>query len=115
MPSFKVLSTQEVEASFNPKSSRRLREEEMRPYHEAISQLNKQHPGGVVELEGEDEPRKVMMRLHRAARDRGLNLRFRRQAQNSKQLVFRLQTEEETKRLKDRGKQLAASRRNRGK
>ena len=110
MPSFKVLSSEEVEQTVNPKSGRRLREEGMMSYHEAVSQLNEQHLGGVVELEEGDEPRKVMMRLHRAARDRGLNLRFRRQAADSQQLVFRLQTEEETRRLKQRGAQLAASR-----
>jgi hypothetical protein len=114
VPSIKVLTSQEVEQSFNPPSGRRLRAEEMLPYVEAVSKLNKQHPGGIVELEEGDEPRKVMMRLHRAARDRGVNLRFRRQGQESQHLVFRLQTEEETKRLKARGQQLAQSRQAKG-
>ena len=113
MPKFNVMLADEVEKTFNPPSGRRLREEEMMPYVQAVSQLSKKTPGGVVQLEDGDEPRKVMMRLHRAARDRGLNLRFKRQNPDTQQLVFRLQTEEETKRLKARGKQLAESRRTR--
>ncbi len=115
MPSIKVLSSREVEETFNPKSRRKLREEEMMPYYEAVSQLGAQHPGGLVELEGNDNPRQVMMRLHKAARDRGLNLRFKRQGSDGQnQLVFRLQTEEETKRLKQRGQQLAQARQAKG-
>jgi hypothetical protein len=115
MPSIKVLSTKEVEERFNPKSRRKLREEEMMPYHEAVSQLGSPKPGGVVDLGEGDNPRQVMMRLHKAARDRGLNLRFKRQGSDGQnQLVFRLQSEEETKRLKERGQKLAQSRQAKG-
>ncbi len=115
MPSIKVLSSQEVEQTFNPKHRRRLREEEMMPYYEAVNQLGSQNPGGLVELEEGDNPRQVMMRLHKAGRDRGVNVRFKRQGSDGQnQLVFRLQTEEETKRLKQRGQQLAQARQAQG-
>ena len=82
----------------------------MRPYREAVSQLGHETPGGIVELEENENPRLVMMRLHRAARDAGHYLRFQRHGREQRELRFRLQTPEETRRLKERGALLAQAR-----
>lgn len=96
---------------FAPVSRRALREEEMRPYRQAVDQLSEKTPGGVVDLDENENPRLVMMRMHRAAHDQNRYLRFQRHGKNQRQLRFRLQTPEETARLKDRGAKLAQARR----
>ena len=102
---------EEMERLFAPVGRRTLREEEMQPYREAVSQLGPATPGGVVELEPNENPRVVMLRLHRAARDNGLYLRFQRHGKAQREeLRFRLRTPEETARLKKRGTQLAQAR-----
>ena len=110
MPRIRVQTTGEVERSFARPGRRSVREEEMRPYREAASQLGPETPGGVVELEENENPRLVMMRLHRAARDAGHYLRFQRRGGDQRELRFRLQTPEETRRLKERGASLAQAR-----
>jgi hypothetical protein len=110
VPTIRVQTTEEVARSFAPPGRRAVREEEMRPYREAVSQLGPETPGGVVELEENENPRLVMMRLHRAAHDKGLYLRFQRRGGNQRELRFRLQTPEETRRLKERGASLAQAR-----
>ena len=107
MPTIRVQTTEEVVRSFAPPGRRAVREEELRPYQEAVSQLGPETPGGVVELEENENPRLVMMRLHRAARDAGHYLRFQRRGGDQRELRFRLQTPEETRRLKERGASLA--------
>ena len=110
MPTIRVQTTEEVVRSFAPPRRRAVREEELRPYQEAVSQLGAATPGGVVELEENENPRLVMMRLHRAAHDKGLYLRFQRRGGDQRELRFRLQTPEETRRLKERGASLAQAR-----
>lgn len=111
MAKIQLLTAEEINRSFAPVSRRALREEEMEPYREAMDQLGPESPGGVVELELDENPRIVMMRLHRAARDAGLNIRFQRHGKSQREeLRFRLQTPEETERLKERGRNLAAAR-----
>ncbi len=110
MPTIRVQTTGEVERSFAPPGRRAVREEEMRPYRDAVSQLSSKTPGGIVELEEGEDPRLVMMRLHRAARDAGYYLRFQRRGGAQRELRFRLQTPEETRRLKERGASLAQAR-----
>ena len=87
-----------------------MREEEMRPYREAVSQLGNDKTGGIIELDEGENPRLVMMRMHRAARDAGHYLRFQRRGGDQRELRFRLQTPEETTRLKERGASLAQAR-----
>jgi hypothetical protein len=106
-----VLSRNEIEKLFAPIGKRALREEEMMPYREAVSQLSEAKPGGLIELEENENPRLVMMRLHRAARDLNKNIRFQRHGKDQRELRFRLQSPEETTRLKDRGRKLAQARR----
>lgn len=110
MANIKILRTEELERLFTPTSRRALREEEMGPFREAVAQLDERQPGGVVELDIDDNPRIVMMRLHKAARDAGKHLRFQRHGKDQRELRFRLQTPEETDRLKERGRNLAQSR-----
>ncbi len=110
MANIRVLSAEEVNRSFAPVSRRPMREEEMQPFREAVQQLGPDRPGGIVELELDENPRMVMMRLHRAARDSGKNIRFQRHGRDQRELRFRLQTPDETERLKERGRNLAASR-----
>ena len=110
MPTIRVQTTEEVARSFAPPGRRSVREEEMRPYREAVGQLGPETPGGIVELEENENPRLVMMRLHRAAHDEGLYLRFQRRGGDQRELRFRLQTPEETRRLKERGARLAEAR-----
>ena len=110
MPKFKLLSAEEIDRSFAKTSRRDQREQEMQVYREAVQQLSDQTPGGVIELDEGDEQRAVMLRLHRAARDAGRNIRFQRSGKTSHELRFRLQTPEETERLKERGRNLAQSR-----
>ena len=107
MPKIRVLSSKEVERSFAPPGRRAVREEEMRPYREAVSQLGNDKTGGIIELDEGENPRLVMMRMHRAARDAGHYLRFQRHGREQRGLRFRLQTPEETTRLKERGARLA--------
>ncbi len=111
MANIKVLSSKEVEQVFAPASRRALRDEEMRPYRDAVGQLSPQMPGGLIDLDENEDPRAVMMRMHRAAHDQGKYLRFQRHGKNQRQLRFRLQTSEETTRLKERGAKLAQARR----
>ncbi len=87
----------------------------MQPYRAAVAQLGNGNTGGVVELEEGENSRQVQMRLHRAARDAGFNIRFQRQSKNPTELKFRLQTDEENARLKERGRKLAQSRANKTK
>jgi len=110
LANIKVLSAKEVENVFAPVSRRTLRDEEMRPYRDAVEQLSPDRPGGLIELEENDDPRTVMMRMHRAAHETGKYLRFQRHAKGQRQLRFRLQTPEETTRLKERGAKLAQAR-----
>lgn len=110
MPTIKVLSAEEVDRSFARVSKREQREQQMQPYREAVRQLGDKAPGGVVELDEGEEQRSVMMCLHRAARDAGKNIRFQRSGKNQSELRFRLQTPEETTRLKERGQHLAQAR-----
>ena len=110
MPTIRVQTTEEVNRSFAPPGRRSVREEEMRPYRDAVSQLGPETPGGIVELEENENPRLVMTRLHRAARDAGHYLRFQRLGREQRELRFRLQTPEETMRLKERGARLAEAR-----
>ncbi len=110
MPTIRVQTTEEVERSFAPPRRRAVREEELRPYREAVSQLGPETPGGVVELDENENPRLVMMRMHRSARDAGHHLRFQRHGRDQRELRFRLQTPEETRRLKERGASLAQAR-----
>ncbi len=110
MADIKVLASKDVEKMFAPVSRRALRDEEMRPYRDAVSQLSDDTPGGIIDLEDNENPRMVMMRMHRAAHDQGKYLRFQRHGKNQRQLRFRLQTSEETKRLKERGAKLAQAR-----
>lgn len=110
MAQVRILSAEEVNKAFTPASRRVLREEEMRPFREAVQQLDPDRPGGIIELEPDENPRLVMMRLHRAARDSGKRIKFQRSGQHQQELRFRLQTPEETERLQERGRDLAASR-----
>ena len=110
MAKIQVLSSEEVDKAFSPVSRRTQREEEMRPYREAADQLGNGNTGGVIELEEGENPRLVMMRLHRAAHDKGLYLRFQRSRPDTRELKFRIQTEEEVARLKERGQKLAQAR-----
>ena len=110
MPTIRVQTTEEVERSFAPLGRRAVREEEMRPYREAVSQLGNDKTGGIIELDEGENPRLVMMRMHRAARDAGHYLRFQRHGREQRELRFRLQTPEETTRLKERGASLAQAR-----
>ena len=112
MPNIRVQSAEEVERSFAPPPRRALREETMRPYRDAVAQLGPERPGGLIELEEGENPREVMTRLHQAAHDAGLYLRFQRRGRTTDQreLRFRLQTPEETTRLKERGAVLAQAR-----
>ncbi len=107
MPRIRVQSAEEVNRSFALLLRRTVREEELRPYRDAVGQLGPQTPGGVVELEEHDDPRTVMLRLHRAVHDAGLYLRFQRSRKGQRELRFRLQTPEETTRLKERDASLA--------
>ncbi|HEX2173774.1 MAG TPA: hypothetical protein VHL09_15155 [Dehalococcoidia bacterium] len=111
MAKIKVLSAKEVDQHFAPVSRRAMREEEMKPYRDAVQKLGDDLPGGVIDLEESENPRMVMMRLHRAAHDHGIYLRFQRHGKNQRQLRFRLQTSDETARLKERGAKLAQARR----
>lgn len=111
MAKIRVLTAEELNHVFAPVSRRALREEEMRPYREAVGQLSDDTPGGVIELADNENPRIVMMRMHRAAHDQNKYLRFQRHGKNQRQLRFRLQTPDETARLKDRGAKLAQARR----
>jgi hypothetical protein len=99
---------------FARKTIRAQREEEMRPYRDAAAQLSSTHPGGTIELETGEDPRTVMMRMHRATRDAGKFIRFSRSQRSGNELRFRLQTEEETTRLKERGQRLAQARQAKG-
>ena len=110
MPTIRIQTMEEVARSFVPPGRRAVREEELQPYREAVSQLGPATPGGIVELEENENPRLVMMRLHRAAHDAGLYLRFQRRGGDQRELRFRLQTPEETRRLKERGASLAQAR-----
>lgn len=110
MARIKVLSAKEVDQHFAPVSRRAVREEELKPYREAVQQLGDNLPGGVIDLDENENPRMVMVRLHRAAHDQNKYLRFQRHGKNQRQLRFRLQTPEETARLKDRGAKLAQAR-----
>ena len=110
MPRIRVQTTGEVERSFARPGRRALRDEEMQPYRDAVAQLNADRPGGIIELDEEETPRQAMQRLHRAAREKGLAVRFYRGSQSGPDLWFRLQTPEETTRLKERGASLAQAR-----
>ena len=110
MPTIRILTEEEINRSFHPASKRAQREEEMKPYHEAVAQLGNGQTGGIIELDEGEEPRQAMMRLHRAARDSGKNIRFKRTGKGSTSRLFRLQTDEESNRLKEPGRRLAASR-----
>ena len=110
MPNIRVLSAEEIDRSFARTSKREQREQEMQVYHDAVEQLDQNNTGGIVELEENENPRQVMMRLHRAARDAGHYLRFQRRGGDQRELRFRLQTPEETTRLKERGASLAQAR-----
>lgn len=111
MPNIRILSRDEIEKLFAPIGKRVLREQEMMPFRDAVSQLSGANPGGIIELEENENPRLVMMRLHRAARDLNKNIRFQRHGRDQRELRFRLQSPEETERLKDRGRKLADARR----
>ena len=113
MPTIRVQTTEEVARSFAPPGRRAVREEEMRPYREAVSQLGPETPGGIVELDEGENPHLVVMRMHRAARDAGHYLRFQRHGREQRELRFRLQTPEETTRLKARGASLPQTRQTR--
>ncbi len=102
MPTIRVQTTEEVERSFVPPGRRALRDEEMRPYRDAAAQLTADRPGGIIELGEEETPRQAMQRLHRAAWEKGLAVRFYRGSQSGPDLWFRLQTPAETIRLKER-------------
>ena len=110
MPTIRVQTTGEVERSFARPGRRALRDEEMRPYRDAVAQLSTDRPGGIIELGEEETPRQAMQRLHRAAREKGLAVRFYRGSQSGPDLWFRLRTPEETARLKERGARLAEAR-----
>lgn len=111
MAEIRMLHREEINKVFAPVSRRALRAEEMRPYQEAAEQLGPDRPGGVIELEEDENPRMVMTRMHRAAHEVGKYLRFQRHGRDQREIRFRLQTPEETQRLKERGAQLAAARR----
>lgn len=110
MPQFRMLQSDEINRMFAPISRRALRAEEMRPYQEAAQQLGPDKPGGIIELDIDENPRVVMTRMHRAAHEVGKYLRFQRHGKDQRELRFRLQTPEETQRLKERGAKLAQSR-----
>ena len=110
MPDIKLQSAEEINRLFAPIGKRALREETMGPYRAAASQLSSETPGGIIELEENENPRLVMMRMHRAARDAGYYLRFQRHGKDQRELRFRLQTPEETNRLQERGALLAQAR-----
>ena len=110
MPNIRVLPRDEVNEAFTPVYRRAERDEQMRPYREAVGQLGTDKPGGIIKLDEGETPRLVMARLHRAAHDAGFYLRFQRSRPDTRELKFRLQTEEETARLKERGQQLAQAR-----
>ncbi len=76
MPKIRVQTAEEVERFFALPRRRAVREEERRPYREAVSQLGTGKTGGIIELEEGENPRLVMLRMHRAAHDAGLYLRF---------------------------------------
>lgn len=111
MATIRVLSRQDLERLFTPTGKRLLRDEEMMPYREAISALSAEEPGGVVELEENENARAVMMRLHRAARDLNRAIRFQRPGRDQRELHFRLQTEEEAARIQERGRRQTQARR----
>ena len=115
MPNIKLHSADEVNRLFAPPGKRAVREEEMRPYREAASQLSLERPGGIIELAENENPREAMLRMHRAARDAGLCLRFQRHGKDQRELRLRLQTPEETARLQERGALLAQGRPTKGK
>ncbi len=110
MPTIRVQTTEEVARSFAPPGRRAVREAEICPYREAVGQLGDGKIGGIIELEEGENPRLVMQRMHRAARDAGHYLRFQRRGGDQRELRFRLQTPEETRRLKERGASLAQAR-----
>ena len=116
MANIHVHSAEDVNRAFAPLRRRALREEEKRPYRQAASQLGPETPGGVIELDENDDPQQVMLRMHRAAREAGLFLRFQRRGRgpDQRELRFRLQTPEETTRLKERGALLAQVRHAKG-
>ena len=78
MPKIRVQTAEEVERFFTPPGRRAVREEERRPYREVVSQLGNGKTGGILELEEGENPRLVMLRLRRAAPDKGVYLRFQR-------------------------------------
>lgn len=110
MPKVTILSQEELNRVFTPASRSSLREEEMKPYIEAVEQLSEEFTGGIIELDEDEQPRQAMMRLHQAARRAGKPIRFKRAGKGDHAIRFRLQTPEESERLKERGKALAASR-----
>ncbi len=110
MPTIRVQTTEKVVRSFAPPGRRALREEEMRRYRDAVAQLSADRPGNIVEQDEEETPRQAMQRLHRAAREKGLAVRFYRGSQSGSELWFRLQTPAETTRLTERRARLAEAR-----
>ena len=70
----------------------RMREEERRPYREAVSQLGKGKTGGIIELEEGENPRLVMLRMHRAPPDKGVYPHFQHRGVDQRELRFRLPT-----------------------
>ena len=111
MPKIRVQTAEEVERFFAPPGRRAVREEERRPYREAVSQLGKGKTGGIIELEEGENPRLVMLRMHRAAPDKGVYLHFQHRGVDQRELRFRLPTPAEAPRLKERGALLARARR----
>ena len=78
VPKIRVQSAEEVERSYASPGRRAVREEERRPYREAVSHVGNGKTGGILELEEGENPRLVMLRLRRAAPDKGVYLRFQR-------------------------------------
>ncbi len=115
MVKIRVMTEEEVKQQFSSVSRRAQRDEDMQVYREAVAQLGNGHTGGVIDLDEGDNPRQVQMRLHKAARDAGFNIRFQRQSKNPTELKFRLQTPDETARLKERGRNLAEARKSKKK
>lgn len=111
MPKVHILSAPEVSEVFEPVSRKQLTERALEPYREAMKQLDGDHPGGLVTLEEGETVREVALRVHRAAKERGLSIRFKRSRPNADELIFRLQTPGEIGRLKERGRALAEARR----
>lgn len=106
-----LLPADEINRTFSPIGKRALNAQRLEVYREAAAVLNPDRPGGIVTPDEGETMREVKMRFHRAAREAGRNIRFARRPNEDGGLFFRLQTPEETARLRQRGRDMAKARR----